>query len=47
MDNPYQAPRARLDLEPSAENTSGGGSAVALPEGVKGWSWGAFLLNWI
>lgn len=22
-------------------------SAVVIPEGVKGWSWGAFLWNWI
>jgi hypothetical protein len=29
------------------DNTSGQGAASVLPEGVKGWSWGAFLLNWI
>lgn len=31
----------------SGENTSGQGSGSAVPEAVKGWSWGAFLLNWI
>lgn len=29
------------------ENTSGHGKLAILPDGVKGWSWGAFLLNWI
>jgi hypothetical protein len=28
-------------------NSSGSGKNALLPEGVKGWSWGAFLLNWI
>ena len=28
-------------------NTSGQGSAAAVPEEVKGWSWGGFLLTWI
>src|SRR6478609_9337873 len=45
--NPYAAPRADLDLAPDVENNSGGGSQIVVPEGVKGWSWGAFLLNWI
>ena len=29
------------------QNTSGQGKSATLPEGVTGWSWGAFLLNWI
>ncbi len=29
------------------ENTSGQGAASVVPEEVKGWSWGAFLLTWI
>jgi len=29
------------------ENTSGTGKGAAIPDGVPGWSWGAFLLNWI
>lgn len=29
------------------ENTSGLGSSSVVPEGVRGWNWGAFLLGWI
>ncbi len=29
------------------QNTSGQGSAAIVPEEIKGWNWGAFLLNWI
>lgn len=47
MENPYQIPNARLDDYPMGENTSGMGKLARIPEGVKGWSWGAFLLNWI
>lgn len=32
---------------PTPTNTSGMGAAATIPDGVKGWSWGAFLLNWI
>lgn len=28
-------------------NTSGTGKGAVIPDGVKGWSWGAFFLNWI
>lgn len=28
-------------------NTSGSGQAAVLPEELKGYNWGAFLLNWI
>ena len=45
--NPYAAPRADLDLAPDVENNSGGGSQIVVPEGVRGWSWGALLFNWI
>lgn len=31
----------------SVENNSGGGKDIEIPEGIRGWSWGAFLLNWI
>ena len=47
MNNPYKPAEASLDLTATALNNSGGGKAVIPPEGVKGWSWGAFLLNWI
>lgn len=29
------------------ENTSGQGSTVPIPPEIRGWNWGAFLLNWI
>ncbi|MGV6852022.1 MAG: hypothetical protein ACWA5R_07575 [bacterium] len=45
MNDVYQPPQAQLDLD--EENNSGRGKVDALPEGIKGWSWGAFLLNWI
>lgn len=32
---------------PQCGAQQGGVVAAAIPEGVKGWSWGAFLLNWI
>ena len=47
MHNPYQAPTATLEQASSDLNNSGGGSSVVPPPGVKGWSWGAFMLNWI
>ena len=48
MANPYQPPQAKVSDVPSdAENNSGGGKSIVIPEGIKGWSWGAFLLNWI
>ena len=51
MHNPYQPPSTSLEnvfsLEDRFENNSGGGKTIIPPPGVKGWSWGAFLLNWI
>lgn len=47
MDNPYKAPAARLWPPVNDVNTSGMGKTVPIPDGVTGWSWGAFLLNWI
>jgi hypothetical protein len=37
----------RLKVEVTPENTSGQGESVIVPEEVKGWSWGAFILTWI
>jgi len=37
----------RLKVGVTAENTSGQGKLAIVPEEVKGWSWGAFSLNWI
>lgn len=48
MNNPYQSPVSMVKTsQHEGENTSGMGKGAALPDGVKGWSWGAFLLNWI
>ena len=45
--NPYQPPRANVGDIDEGLNSSGRGTDAVIPEGVKGWSWGAFLLNWI
>lgn len=45
MNEIYKAPDAELEV--SVENNSGGGKNIEPPKGVKGWSWGAFFLNWI
>jgi hypothetical protein len=45
MNDIYKSPDA--DLSNEDENTSGMGNDHPLPDGIKGWSWGAFLLNWI
>lgn len=47
MDNPYSPPTALVEDAVSPDNNSGGGKSVVPPPGVKGWSWGAFLLNWV
>ncbi len=47
MENPYQPPQSVVEDMMTGENNSGGGSSIIPPPGVKGWSWGAFLLNWI
>lgn len=47
MQNPYQAPAATLAELSMGDNTSGMGKDATIPPGVAGWSWGAFLLNWI
>ena len=47
MESPYKAPEARLDVPGSLVNSSGSGKDAVLPDGIRGWSWGAFFLNWI
>lgn len=44
--NIYAAPTAAYE-ETAGENTSGMGNLYPAPPEVTGWSWGAFLLNWI
>ncbi len=46
MDNPYMAPKSAL-TSMDADNTSGMGKEAVIPEGIKGWSWGAFFFNWL
>lgn len=38
---------AKPPVRSSGGNTSGQGSNAVVPEEIKGWSWGAFLLSWI
>jgi len=45
-ENIYAAPQAAYE-EKADGNTSGMGKMYPVPEEVKGWSWGAFFLNWI
>jgi hypothetical protein len=46
--NPYQPPAAAVaDVFADGANNSGGGSAIEVPPGIKGWSWGAFFWSWI
>ena len=33
--------------ETSSVNTSGQGKDAVVPDGIKGWSWGAFCLSWL
>ena len=47
MESPYKSPEAQLDLPGSLVNSSGSGKDAVLPDGIRGWSWGAFFLNWI
>lgn len=45
--NPYATPSAPLDANAGAINTSGMGAGHPLPDGIAGWSWGAFFWNWL
>jgi hypothetical protein len=47
MENPYTAPKSQPRSADEFLNTSGMGRDAVIPDGIKGWSWGAFLLNWI
>jgi hypothetical protein len=39
----------KLDEEPilPGENTSGRGARAFIPDEIRGWNWGAFLMNWL
>ncbi len=45
MTNAYEPPVSNLNRE--EYNNSGQGKGIVPPEGIKGWSWGCFFLNWI
>ena len=47
MENLYKPPASAVDDIYSTDNNSGGGSDVIPPDGVKGWSWGAFMFGWL
>ena len=47
MTSPYQPPQAELSSEGAFENNSGMGKGYPIPDGIEGWSWGAFLLTFI
>jgi hypothetical protein len=39
--------KSKSPIEPAVENTSGQGKVSTVPPEIKGWNWGAFLLNFI
>lgn len=45
--NPFRPPATRIEDIEWGENNSGGGRATVPPKGVKGWSLGPFVFNWI
>lgn len=49
MQSPYDPPTANLITLPDLDfdNTSGMGKGHPIPDGVKGWSWGGFLLTFL
>lgn len=46
MNNIYESPKSDLSSFDDEANNSGMKEST-FPDGIKGWSWGAFLLNWI
>ena len=46
MTNVYEPPKSDLSGTEDGINNSGNNEKT-YPEGIKGWSWGAFFLNWI
>ena len=48
ISNPVVDPIAASASVPTGDgNTSGQGSGAAVPESVKGWGWGPFLMTWL
>ena len=46
MENIYSTPESSLE-DPQQQDNNSGMKESTFPDGVKGWSWGGFLLNWI
>ena len=47
MNDVYKTPESEvLNIDKNGENNSGSKENI-FPDGVKGWSWGAFLLSWL
>jgi len=40
-------PMVSTGYEEPPKNTSGQGSSAVIPQEIRGWNWGAFLLNWL
>ncbi len=47
MDNAYESPKSDLTKTIGEFENNSGMKQDIVPEGVKGFSWGAFCLNWI
>jgi hypothetical protein len=47
MDNVYESLKSDVDSTPGSFYNNSGMKEDIYPDGVAGWSWGAFLLNWI
>lgn len=45
MSNPYNTTESNIQNKSHINNS--GRKENVFPEGVQGWSWGAFMLNWI
>ncbi|MCX6010420.1 MAG: hypothetical protein NTW48_10445, partial [Chloroflexi bacterium] len=41
------AAKAEVAAATTADNTSGQGKGAVIPPEIRGWNWGAFLLNWM
>ena len=47
MNNVYETPKSDVSSVNHAFKNNSGMKEDVYPDGVKGWSWGAFFLNWI
>ena len=47
MENVYEAPKSDVEVDGANIENNSGMKHPRVPEGVKGFSWGALLLSWI